>query len=80
MSVDNINTIIIVMMENRSFDHVLGYLSLDGKDVNGLSADPTWQQNFTNLYGDKTYAINALSPSTQLIPDPRTTARRFRCK
>ncbi|MCP2091594.1 UNVERIFIED_ORG: phospholipase C [Paraburkholderia sediminicola] len=70
MPVDNIKTIIIVMMENRSFDHVLGYLSLDGKDVNGLSADPTWQENFTNLYGGKTYPIHALSPSTQLIPDP----------
>jgi phospholipase C len=70
MSVDNINTIIIVMMENRSFDHVLGYLSLDGKDVNGLSADPTWQLNFTNLYGGKTYDIHALSPSTQVFPDP----------
>ena len=70
MPVDNIKTIIVVMMENRSFDHVLGYLSLDGKDVNGLSADPTWQENFTNLYGGKTYPIHALSPSTQLIPDP----------
>lgn len=70
MSIDNINTIIVVMMENRSFDHVLGYLSIDGKDVNGLSADPDWQQNFTNLYGGKTYGINELSPSTQLIPDP----------
>lgn len=70
MSVDNIKTIVIVMMENRSFDHVLGYLSLHGKDVNGLSADPTWQQNFTNFYDGETYAIHALSPSTQLIPDP----------
>ena len=70
MPVDNIKTIIVVMMENRSFDHVLGYLSLDGKDVNGLSADPTWLENFTNLYGGKTYPIHALSPSTQLIPDP----------
>jgi phospholipase C len=70
MSIDNIKTIIVVMMENRSFDHVLGYLSIDGKDVNGLSADPDWQQNFTNVYGGKTYGIHELSPSTQLIPDP----------
>jgi phospholipase C len=70
MSLDNIKTIIVVMMENRSFDHVLGYLSLKGKDVNGLSADPAWQQNFTNFYDGKTYPIHALSPSTQLIPDP----------
>jgi phospholipase C len=70
MSLDNINTIVIVMMENRSFDHVLGYLSLDGSDVNGLSADPAWRQNFTNVYGNKSYAIHELAPSTQLIPDP----------
>ena len=70
MSIDNIKTIIVVMMENRSFDHMLGYLSIDGRDVNGLSADPDWQQNFTNLYDGKTYGINELSPSTQLIPDP----------
>lgn len=70
MSIGNIKTIIIVMMENRSFDQVLGYLSLDGKDVNGISADSNWQQNFINLYDGKRYAINALPPSTQLIPDP----------
>lgn len=70
MALDNINTIIVVMMENRSFDHVLGYLSLGGKDVNGLSADPAWQKNFTNLYDGNTYPINALAASTQQIPDP----------
>ena len=70
MSMDNIKTIVVVMMENRSFDHVLGYLSLAGKDVDGLSADPAWQQNFTNLYDGQTYPIHALAASTQLIPDP----------
>jgi phospholipase C len=37
---DGIDTIVVVMMENRSFDHLLGFLSheaFDGrKDVNGL--------------------------------------------
>ena len=27
-TLDQIDTIVIVMMENRSFDHMLGYLSL----------------------------------------------------
>lgn len=38
----NINNIVVVMQENRSFDQVLGYLSreLGRTDVNGLSADP----------------------------------------
>ncbi len=31
--------IIIVMQENRSFDHMLGSLALEGKDVDGVPAD-----------------------------------------
>jgi phospholipase C len=37
-----IKTIVVVMMENRSFDHMLGYLSLppsNRKDVDGQSLD-----------------------------------------
>lgn len=35
-----IDHIVVMMMENRSFDHMLGYLSLEGgrADVNGLAA------------------------------------------
>ena len=32
-----IEHVIIVMMENRSFDHMLGYLSLEGHPVDGLT-------------------------------------------
>ncbi len=48
----------IVMMENRSFDHMLGYLSLspfDRSDVEGLSADPNWVAKFTNNDQSQTY-------------------------
>jgi phospholipase C len=48
---DRINTIIIVMMENRSFDHMFGYLSLppsNRTDVEGISNDPGWLARFTN--------------------------------
>lgn len=48
---DAIKTIVVVMMENRSFDHMLGYLSLppfNRTDVDGLKADPTWMARFTN--------------------------------
>ena len=31
MALSDIETIVIVIMENRSFDHLLGYLSLDGR-------------------------------------------------
>jgi phospholipase C len=36
---DNIDHIVVLMLENRSFDHLLGYLTLDGgrNDVHGLT-------------------------------------------
>jgi phospholipase C len=48
---DAIKTIIVVMMENRSFDHILGYLSLppfNRTDVDGLKNDAAWLAQFTN--------------------------------
>ena len=54
----SIKHIVIVMMENRSFDHMLGYLSLDPfnrKEVDGQSIDPDWLQRFTNF--DNSQAI-----------------------
>src|SRR5206468_3689704 len=50
-NLDKIKTIVVVMMENRSFDHMLGYLSLalfNRTDVNGQSIDPAWLARFTN--------------------------------
>lgn len=40
-NLDKIEHIVVLMMENRSFDHLLGYLSLEGgrTDVDGLSGD-----------------------------------------
>lgn len=45
-----IKTIVVLMMENRSFDHMLGYLSLPpfSRDVDGQSTDPTWLARYTN--------------------------------
>ncbi len=39
-NLSKIDHVIVLMMENRSFDHVLGYLKLDGvrPDVDGLEA------------------------------------------
>jgi phospholipase C len=51
---NSIKTIVIVMMENRSFDHMLGYLSLppaNRADVDGQSLDPAWLAKFTNYDG-----------------------------
>ncbi|MFV8755726.1 alkaline phosphatase family protein [Nannocystaceae bacterium ST9] len=39
-NLDKIDRIVVLMMENRSFDHVLGHLSLAGrKDVDGLTPE-----------------------------------------
>lgn len=47
-----VQTVLIVIMENRSFDHMLGHLSLPSfncSDGDGLSNDAGWLQRLTNL-------------------------------
>ncbi len=54
----SIKTVVIVMMENRSFDHMLGYLSLppfNRTEVDGQSQDPAWLAKFTNYDGANAY-------------------------
>src|SRR6266853_5897858 len=50
-NLDKIEHIVVLMMENRSFDHVLGYLTLElGRtDVDGLTKD------LRNTYQGKDY-------------------------
>jgi phospholipase C len=50
-----IKTIFIVMMENRSFDHALGYLSLPpyNRDVDGIKQ--AWLKNYASKYQGKDY-------------------------
>src|SRR5436309_949113 len=52
-----IEHVVVLMLENRSFDHMLGYLSLEGgrSDVNGL------RPGMKNSYGDKDYPIHRLT-------------------
>ena len=67
---DAINTIVVVMMENRSFDHMLGYLSMppfNRTDVDGLKNDPAWMAQFTNY--DNGRAIQPF-PSTDPFDMP----------
>jgi phospholipase C len=50
-TLDLIDTIIVVVLENRSFDHMLGYLSLPGPSqmpVEGLRLDPDWLKQHAN--------------------------------
>jgi phospholipase C len=60
MSVDlsRIKTIVVVMMENRSFDNLLGYLCLDPhnwKNVEGLGSSATWQDKVASVYNATKY-------------------------
>src|SRR5260370_35433253 len=65
-NLDQIQTIIVVLMENRSFDHILGYLSLppfNRTDVDGQSTDPAWLARFTNLdNGQSLQSFHSINP------------------
>src|ERR1700736_1145740 len=53
-----IKTIVIVMLENRSFDHMLGYRCLDsfgGAKLDGLKADAEWNAQVANPLGSNRY-------------------------
>jgi phospholipase C len=72
-TLDSLRTIIIVMMENRSFDHLLGYLSLpplNRAEVDGQSLDPAWLQKFTNF-------DNGLAIPPFLSTNPHTMPAEF---
>lgn len=69
-----IDHVIVVMLENRSFDHMLGYLSLNsggpGLAVEGLRSDQAWQESYKNLTGAKPYPIHRLAPGDTNPDDP----------
>lgn len=64
-NLEKIDHIVVVMMENRSFDHMLGYLKLmEGKsDVDGLTGRES------NTYNSTTYNVHPLL-TTRFEPDP----------
>lgn len=69
-----IDHVIIVMLENRSFDHMLGYLSLDASApkllVDGLRSDPSWSNSYANAEGIHLHSIRRLSPADTVAEDP----------
>lgn len=60
-----IDHIVVLMLENRSFDHMLGYLKLEGAnpDVDGLDA------TMSNTHGGKSFSVHHL-PGTVFKNDP----------
>jgi len=74
MPLADIETIVIVIMENRSFDRMVGYLSLPTTPsplpVEGLRADTTWLDPLANDCRGTIYPIHPLAPTLQQIDDP----------
>ena len=67
-NLDKVDHIVVLMMENRSFDHMLGHLSLQGRaDVDGLQA------GFANQYQGHRYPVHHLA-STAVAVDPDHSA------
>ena len=56
-ALDEIQHIVVLMLENRSFDHMLGYLSLgaNGPDVDGL------REGMANEHEGRSYPIFRLT-------------------
>jgi phospholipase C len=76
MAVDlsRIKRIVIVMMENRSFDHLLGYLCLapnNRKNVAGLGSDGVWLDKAASVYNGNKYPPFLLTdPFIAMDADP----------
>ncbi|HMG47081.1 MAG TPA: alkaline phosphatase family protein [Allosphingosinicella sp.] len=75
MALKDIDHIIFVMLENRSFDHMLGYLSLDETAgpiaVDGLRSGKAWRDSFANSGDGTLYRVNRLSPTRkEKVDDP----------
>ena len=68
MPLQDIETIVFLMLENRSFDHVLGYLATATPPlaVEGLSLDAGWLAAHAN----GGFSPNRLSADIQQIDDP----------
>jgi phospholipase C len=65
-----IDHIVILMLENRSFDHMLGYLSLEGgrDDIDGL------REELANDHEGRSYPVRHLK-TTAIPDDPDHSAR-----
>jgi phospholipase C len=62
LNLEKIDHIVVLMLENRSFDHMLGYLSLEGRrDIDGL------REGLANEHDGRRYPVRHLD--TTAIPD-----------
>src|SRR5215469_14264164 len=66
-----IDHVVVVMLENRSFDHMLGYLSLSGRrpEIDGL------RPGLANEYQGRAYPVQHLTATAlQIDPDHSASA------
>jgi len=68
--------LVVVMMENRSFDHMCGYLNLPPWNamrpaVDGVSLDPAWIARYTNMLDGRQFPPYAFTE--RRIDDPPHT-------
>jgi phospholipase C len=73
MSLNEIETIVFLIMENRSFDHALGYLGMQTPSplpVEGLRDSGEWMSAWANLWQGQTYRLHALDGDSPVIIDP----------
>ena len=73
IDLDKIQTIVVVMMENRSFDHMLGYLSLEpyNWNVDGLGKTSAWLDQAASVYAGSKYPPFGLTdPYDAMDADP----------
>ena len=68
-NLEKVEHVVVLMLENRSFDHMLGYLSHEGgrDDVDGLRAE------FANEHDGRRYPVHHLD-STAIPDDPDHSA------
>jgi phospholipase C len=69
-NLEKVDHIVVLMLENRSFDHMLGYLSLEGgrRDIDGLHG------GLANEFRGRGWPVHHLR-STVVAEDPDHTAR-----
>ncbi len=74
-NLQKIDHIVVLMLENRSFDHMLGYLSLEGgrDDIDGL------REEFANDHDGRRYPVHHLE-TTAIPDDPDHSGRASTCR
>ena len=71
-----VDHVVVIMLENRSFDHMPGYLSLTGRrpDIDGLRREfANKHEEFANKHEGRTYPFHHLG-TTALELDPDHSA------